>query len=125
MDTLLQGIPGVCVYLDDILISGQSEEEHLARLSEVLRRLAESGMRLKKEKCSFLLPSVKYLGQVISSKGLSTSDTKVATITNAPLPTNVSELRSFLRMVNYYGKFLPDLAMVLSPLYSLLQKNKG
>ena len=124
MDTLLQGIPGVCVYLDDILISGQSEEEHLARLSEVLRRLAESGMRLKEEKCNFLLSSVEYLGHVISSKGLSTSDTKVTAISNAPSPTNVSELRSFLGMVNYYGKFLPDLATILSPLYSLLQKNK-
>uniref|UniRef100_A0A1X7T330 Integrase zinc-binding domain-containing protein n=1 Tax=Amphimedon queenslandica TaxID=400682 RepID=A0A1X7T330_AMPQE len=105
--------------------SRQSEEEHLACLSEVLRRLAESGMRLKKEKCSFLLSSVEYLGHVISSKGLCTSDTKVAAISNAPSFTNVSELRSFLGMVNYYGKFLPDLATVLLPLYSLLQKNKG
>ena len=91
LDTLLQGIPGVWVYLDDILISGQSEEEHLARLSEVLRRLAESGMRLKEEKCNFLLSSVEYLGHVISSKGSSTSDTKVTAISNAPSPTNESE----------------------------------
>ena len=125
MDTLLQGIPGVCVYLDDILITGGSDEEHLARLSEVLRRLVESGMRLKREKCSFLLHSVEYLGHVISSEGLKTSDTKVEAISNAPSPTNVSELRSFLGMVNYYGKFLPDLAATLSPLYSLLQKKKS
>ena len=124
MDTLLQGIPGVCVYIDDILVSGRSEEEHLAHLAEVLKRLADSGMRLKREKCSFLLSSVEYLGHVISSEGLKTSDSKVKAVSNAPVPTNVSELRSFLGLVNYYGKFLPDLATILAPLYDLLQKRK-
>ena len=124
MDTLLHGIPGVCVYIDDILISGRSEEEHLAHLSEVLKRLADSGMRLKREKCSFLLSSVEYLGHVISAEGLKTSDSKVKAVSNAPVPTNVRELRSFLGLVNYYGKFLPDLATTLSPLYILLQRNK-
>ena len=124
MDTLLQGIPGVCVSIDDILITGKNDEEHLAHLIAVLNRLSESGMRLKREKCSFLLPSVEYLGHVISAEGLKTSDSKVKAVTNAPIPTNVSELRSFLRLVNYYSKFLPDLASTLAPLYSLLQKKK-
>ena len=121
MDTLLQGIPGVCVYIDDILVAGSTEEEHLARLSEVLKRLAESGMRLKQEKCSFLLSSVEYLGHTISKEGLKTSDSKVKAISNAQAPSNVSELRSFIGLVNYYGKFLPDLATTLTPLYDLLR----
>ena len=124
MDTLLQGIPGVCVYIDDILITGKNNEEHLANLAGVLNRLSESGVRLKREKCSFLLPSVEYLGHVISAEGLKTSESKVKAVTNAPTPTSVSELRSFLGLVNYYSKFLPDLASILAPLYSLLQKKK-
>ena len=53
MENLLQGIQGVCVYIDDILISGRTDEEHLKHLDEVLRRLAEAGMRLKKKKCAY------------------------------------------------------------------------
>jgi predicted amidophosphoribosyltransferase len=48
METLLQGVPGVCIYIDDILITGQTDQEHLGYLAEVLRRLQEAGMRLKK-----------------------------------------------------------------------------
>jgi hypothetical protein len=61
MENLLQGIPGVCVYIDDILITGRTDEEHLEHLDEVLRRLAEAGMRLKKGKCAYLLPAVDHL----------------------------------------------------------------
>ena len=89
MDTLLQGIPGVCVYIDDILVTSGTEEEHLARLSEVLNRLMEAGMRLKKDKCAFLLPSLEYLGHVICAECLKTSDSNVKDVTNAYTPTNL------------------------------------
>ena len=124
MENLLQGIPGVCVYIDDILVTGRTDAEHLDHLAQVLQRLQDAGMRLKRAKCSFLLPSVEYLGHVICAEGLCTSDAKVGAIVNAPAPRNVTELRSFLGLVNYYGKFLPDLATTLSPLYQLLQKRK-
>ena len=124
METLLQGIPGVCIYIDDILVTGKTTEEHLEHLTEVLRQLKEAGMRLKKEKCAYLLPSVEYLGHIITKEGLRTADSKVDAIVRAPSPRNVTELRSFLGFVNYYGKFLPSLAVILSPLYSLLQKTK-
>ena len=114
MDNLLQGIPGVCVYLDDILITGSTEDEHLQHLDE--------GLTLKKLKCSFLLESVEYLGHTISMEGLHTSESKVQAILGAPALKDVSQLRSFLDLVNYYSKFLPDLASKLAPLYKLLQK---
>ena len=123
MENLLQGISGICVYIDDILITGSTEQEHLENLSKVLNRLATAGMRLQKEKCEFLLPSVSYLGHVISAQGLHTSESKVEAVIKAPAPRNVAELRSFLGMVNYYGKFLPDLATTLSPLYVLLRQS--
>ena len=124
MDNLLQGIPGVCVYLDDILITGSTEEEHLQHLDEVLTRLSKAGLTLKKSKCAYLLKSVEYLGHTISKEGLHTSDSKVRAVLEAPAPRDVSELRSFLGLVNYYGKFLPDLASELAPLYKLLQKQR-
>ena len=124
MENLLQGIPGVCIYIDDILVTGHTDAEHLEHLAQVLQRLKDAGIRLKKTKCLFLLPSVEYLGHVICAEGLCTSDAKVGAIMNAPAPKNVTELRLFLGLVNYSGKFLPDLATTFSPLYQLLQKQK-
>ena len=122
MENLLQGIPGICVYIDDILVTGRTPAEHLDHLAEVLRRLQKAGMKLKRAKCEFFLPSVDYVGHTISADGLHTSKAKVEAILRAPAPRNVGELRSFLGLVNYYGKFFPDLATTLSPLYELLQK---
>ena len=62
IENLLKDIPGVVVYLDDILISGKSESEHLATLDEVLQRVTGAGLHFKREKCTFLVPSVTYLG---------------------------------------------------------------
>ena len=122
MEGILRGIPNVCVYIDDILVTGQSEQEHLNTLEDVLTRLAEAGLRLKKAKCSFLQLSVEYLGHNISADGLRPTQEKVRAIADAPAPRNVTQLRSFLGLVNYYGKFLPNLSSTLAPLHRLLQK---
>ena len=69
LETLLCGIPNVCVYLDDTLVTGKTSKEHLKNLGEVLTRLETAGMRLKEQKCGFLLPEIKYLGHRITSEG--------------------------------------------------------
>ena len=120
MDTILQGIPYVVCYIDDILVTGTSEADHLEHLEEVLRRLQENGLRLQLNKCQFFQASVEFLGYVINAEGVHTSSKKVKAITEARAPQNVSELRAFLGLVNYYGKFVPNLASLLHPLYSLL-----
>lgn len=124
MDSILQGLPHVCVYLDDILVTGATEEEHLQNLDAVLTRLEKAGIRLKRNKCEFLLPAVEYLGHRITAQGLQPTDDKSQAIRDAPTPTNVSQLKSFLGLVNYYGKFLPHLSSMLAPLYSLLQQKQ-
>ena len=122
MDSLLQGLPQVCVYLDDILITGPTNDAHTKTLEEVLRRLNEAGVRLKREKCDFMLPSVEYLGHRISASGLQPTDEKVKALKEAPVPQNVSQLKSFLGLLNYYGKFIPSLSTLLAPLHRLLRK---
>ncbi len=123
MENLLQGIPGVLIYLDDILVTGKTIPEHLQNLDAVLTRLEEAGVKLKQDKCSFLLPSVEFLGHRISAEGIQPTTEKVEAIHKAPEPQDITQLRSFLGAVNYYHKFLPDLSTVLAPLYHLLQKN--
>ena len=122
MESIIQGLPQVCVYIDDILVSGKTTEEHVKNLEAVLTRLEEAGLRLRHDKCSFMLSEVEYLGYIISAKGLQPTTKKVEAVQKAPAPTDVSQLKSFLGLINYYGKFLPDLSHVLSPLYRLLQK---
>ena len=102
IDSLLQGIPHVCAYLDDILITGKSEEEHLQNLSAVLSKLQDAGLRLKKSKCYFLAESVEYLGHVITDEGLQLPQAKVIAMQNAPVPQNITQLKSFLGLINYY-----------------------
>ena len=123
MGNILQGIPNVLIYIDDILVTGKSISEHLSNLEVVLKRLEAAGVKLKRDKCSFLLPSVEFLGHRISAKGIQPTEQKIEAIRNAPEPKDVTQLKSFLGAVNYYGKFLPDLSTVLAPLYQLLQKN--
>ena len=123
IESVLQGIEGVIVYLDDILITGSTEEEHLHTLEEVLSRLEQAGLRARRSKCVFMRPSVIYLGHRIDAEGLHPLDDRVRAIWDAPLPTSVSELKSFLGMLSYYSKFLPGMSSTLHPLYHLLKKN--
>jgi hypothetical protein len=120
---LLRGKAGVSVYVDDMLVTGATVKEHLKKLDAVLDILEKAGLRLNKSKCFFLRSCIEYLGHVIDGDGLHPTDEKIAALKEAPPPTNLTELRSFLGIVNYYAKFLPNLATMLTPLYRLLHKN--
>ena len=123
MDTILQGVEGVACYIDDIIITGKSTEEHLERLEEVLQRLLRHGIHVKKSKCRFLQSSVIFLGHRIDAEGLHPTKEKLKAIMDAPAPKNIQELCSFLGLINYYGKFIPNAATILAPLNDLLRKD--
>ena len=89
MDTILQGVPGAVCYIDDILITDKSKEDHLKNLKEELTRLEKHGFWLKKDKCTFIANSVEYLGHRIDQEGIHALPHKVSAIVNAPAPTNV------------------------------------
>ncbi len=103
------------------MVTGHSQDEHLRNLEGVLERLQWHGIGLEKSKCEFLLPSVEYLGHRIDAEGLHATDDKLAAI-NDSSHRNIQELRLFLGLLNYYGKFIPNLASILHPLNRLLCK---
>ena len=107
--------------MDDILVSGKDADDHLRNLRGLLARLHEKGLRCRREKCKFAQPSVEYLGHTLSAKGI-TKGSKVEAILNMPPPKDVSGVKSFLGSVQFYGKFIPNLATTAEPLYGLTKK---
>ena len=105
MDQILQGIEKCVCKQDDILIGGNDWQENLKILADVLDRLHKYNLHLKLPKCEFLKPEVVYLGLRISAEGLQPVEEKSNVGKRAPAPQNVSELRSFLGLVQYYHSF--------------------
>ena len=85
-----------------------------------VQRLSTAGLRLNKDKCVFMATEATYLGYRIDEKGLHPIKEKFRAIVEAPAPTNVSELRSYLGLLNYSGRFLPNLSSVLATMHELL-----
>lgn len=123
LEKLLLGIPGVVNFLDDIVITGTSHQDHLSNLNKVFHRLSDAGFQLKKNKCVFFEKEIKFLGHILNKNGLSKTDERIADVLNTPNPSNITELRAFAGLVNYYGKFIQNLATKMHPLYRLLQKD--
>lgn len=124
MVKLFEGVPNVTVFLDDILIHNSCLDSHIDTVNRVLQILKDNGLKIKKQKCDFLCEEVKYLGFIVSSEGVRVDREKIKPILEIAPPSNVSELKSFLGMVNFYGKFIKNLSGNLIPLYELLKKGK-
>jgi len=114
----------VFTYLDDILIASGSVEEHKEHVSRVLKKLADVGLRLTPEKCCFARTEIEYLGHTITPAGVKPNNTKVKAILEFPQPTDVTSLKRFLGMLNFYRKHIKDFASVAVPLTALTRKDK-
>ena len=123
MAQVLQGLPGVVCYIDDILVTGRTRAEHKENLLKVLDRLCHHGLCVKKAKCQFFHKQLEFLGHAISNDGIKPTEEQIRSIHKALPPANKQELQSFLGMMTYNAKFLPSLSHVLHPLYLLLRKN--
>ncbi|XP_062557748.1 uncharacterized protein K02A2.6-like [Armigeres subalbatus] len=121
VDTMLAGLKQTCGYIDDVIVGGENEEEHWHNLNALFQRLQEFGFTVRLEKCSFGRKQIKYLAHMLDQHGIRPDPAKVEAIKLMPAPTNVSEVRSFLGAVNYYGKFVPNMRALRSPMDDLLK----
>jgi hypothetical protein len=110
----------VVVFIDDILIYSQNEEEHVNHLKMVLQRLWEHQLYAKLSKCEFWIDEVLFLGHIINKYGLAVDPKKVTDILNWKAPTDVRGIKSFIGMVGYYWRFIEGFLKIASPMTALL-----
>ena len=103
MEKRLSHIPFTSVRVDDILVSGRSDAEHLSNLKAVLQVIEDCGLRLKHSKCVFMTPEVTYLGFRVNKEGTTPVDDNIAAVMNAPEPVNASQLKSFDGMLIHWA----------------------
>ena len=113
------------IYLDDIIVFSSTFEEHIEKLTKVFQRLREGGLKLKPKKCFFAKSSVKYLGHIVSQRGLEPDPEKIKAVTEYPRPQSASALCSFLGLAGYYRRFISGFSSVAAPLFQLQQQSQN
>jgi len=104
-------------------VSGKDNTEVNNRLNSVLKKLKDVGLTFKKSKCKFFSDNVTFLGYRIDKEGLHIPKERIKVITEAPNPKNIQEVKAFLGLINYNGKFIKNLSFKASALYALLKNN--
>ncbi|CAI6349493.1 unnamed protein product [Macrosiphum euphorbiae] len=123
MEKLLSAIPGTVCFYDDIVIAGKDDKELSERLYSVLDKLSLAGLTVKKEKCNFFTDHVTFLGYKVDKNGLHIPDERIKAINNVAIPKSTQDVKAFLGLVNYYGKFVENMSTIAGPLYALLKNN--
>lgn len=121
MESVVAGLEGVVVYLDDVLVSGRTQAEHDKRLHLLLNRMKEYGILLNEDKCVINVSQIEFLGHELTKTGIRPTESRISAIKSFREPRNVSELRSFLGLITYVGRFIPHLADKTEPLRKLLR----
>ena len=123
MDAILQGLNWQCclVYLDDVIIYSKDINEHAKHLEQVFAALSRANLRLNSAKCNFAKEELRYLGHLISAKGIQPDSTKTDPLNQIPNPKNVHDVRALLGMLGYYRRFIRNFATIAEPLTRLLK----
>lgn len=119
-----RGLDFVFAYIDDMCIASESEEEHNEHLRIIFQRLKQYKLAINVAKCEFGKREIQFLGHRVSAEGLLPLPDKIEAINNFPLPTMVKQLKSFLAMINFYRKFLPNAIKTQAKLLEMIPGNK-
>lgn len=121
---VLAGVPwSVAIsYIDDVIVTGKTFEDHLSNCSRVLRKFEQHGLKIKPAKCSLFMREVTYLGHQVSSEGVRPSYRNVEAILQYPQPKTLRQVRRFIGMVNFFRRHIPNASALMKPLNELLKK---
>ena len=124
MNKVLDNCSFAMMYLDDIIIFSNTEEEHLAHIEEIFKRLEAADLKMKRSKCDLFKKHIHYLGHLISANGIQPLKDKLDMIWDMPAPRNSKEVKQFLGLAGYYRKFVPRFADLSRPLARLTCKDR-
>lgn len=116
--------PSVYVYLDDIIITSESLEEHLRLIRIVGERLTRAGLTINIQKSKFCQTSIRYLGYVLTADGLSMDAAKIQPILDYPAPRNVKDVRRLIGLAGFYQKFIKNYSEITVPITDMLKKGR-
>lgn len=116
-------IPGVQVYIDDLIIYGSTQAQHDERLKTVLELARINNVKFNKEKCEFNVKEIKFLGFIFNENGQAVDNEKVRAIVNMKQPTNKKEVQKILGMVTYLSKHIKNMSLLTEPLRQLIKNN--
>lgn len=121
MDTLLRGLSWkyCLVYLDDVIVFSNDFQSHMERLAQVLEKFGQANLKLKPSKCMFVMEKVSYLGFLITKDGLKPDVNKTRALSELIAPRDKDEVKSFLGMMGYYRRFIPDFSTTAASLFNL------
>lgn len=125
MEETLRDLENVEVIMDDILIHGVDSADHDEKLNKALAKIKSSGLKLNRNKCLFSQSKLQFMGHIVGKDGVDPDPDKIQAILDLKPPTNVTETRRLLGMVNYLGRFLPNLSTVTQPLNELLRNDRA
>lgn len=120
INEVVKGLDFVFAYIDDILVASKTEEEHKNHLKLLFNRLSDFGVNIKASKCVFGSPALDFLSHKITPDGITPSQDRIEAINVFPPPTSIKKIQQFVGMVNYYHRFIPKLAELLSPIHAHL-----
>ena len=121
MKQVFEGLDGVEVMMDDVLIWGKNEKEHNDRLRAALERVKNNNLTLNKKKCKLMQEEIKYLGHKFTKDGLLLDEEKVRAIVEMPEPTDKQGIMRLLGMMNYLSRFIPNMSQLTAPIRVLLK----
>ena len=119
----VEGEARIRYYMDDLIIIGFTKEESIRKIDQVMNRFVKYKLKLKLKKCEFLKHEITFLGHTLNKDGIKPIANNIIKVNDFPIPKTVREVQSFLGVANYYRNYIPKIAEICAPLYSLLRKD--